>query len=50
MTMRPGWVLCYEDEVYERGHIYRTLKRKLLEELQSKMMEAYSLGKSKVRL
>ena len=50
MTMQPGWMLCYEDDKYKRGIIYRSTNKKRLIELQSKMMDAYKEGKSNVRL
>ena len=50
MTMKPGFQLCYEDDIYEKGVIYRSQNKELLIELQSKMIDAYKEGKSKVRL
>lgn len=50
MVMQPGWMLCYEDELYERGIIYRSRDKKLLEKLKTKMMDAYKAGKNEVRI
>ena len=50
MMMSPGWMLCYKDDVYDRGIIYRSENKKVLVEIQSKMINAYQEGKSKVRL
>ena len=44
--MSPGWVLCYEDDLYIRGAIYRSANKKLLVKLQDRMMEAYGKGQT----
>ena len=50
MTMQTGWMLCYEDDIYEKGIIYRSSDKEFLSRLQSKMMDAYCTNKIKVRL
>ncbi|MCI9247427.1 MAG: hypothetical protein HFJ30_10105 [Clostridia bacterium] len=49
-TMSGGWMLCYEDDEYERGIIYRSQDKALLMKLQGRMIEAYSAGKEKIQL
>ena len=46
LMMSPGWVLCYEDDLYIRGAIYRSTNKKLLAKLQDRMMEAYGKGQT----
>ena len=50
MTMQVGWMLCYEDDIYDRGIIYRSKDKNLLNDLASKMLQAYDEGKNRVRL
>ncbi len=50
MSTQPGYMLCFEDDVYERGVIYRSQDKELLVELQTKMMEAYNNGKDRVQI
>ena len=50
LTMDTGWALCYEDDIYSKGIIYRSTDKKLLLELQDKMMEAYSNEQKSVYL
>ena len=50
MTMQPGWMLCYEDDIYKKGIIYRSTDKSLLIEMSSKIMEAYSTGKKRIRI
>ena len=46
LTMSPGYMLCYEDDVYERDVVYRSQKK----EVQDKIMTAHSTGKQYVKL
>ena len=50
LTMSPGYMLCYEDDVYERGVIYRSNDKKYLKDVQDKIMTVHSTGKSYVKL
>ena len=50
LTMSPGYMLCYEDDIYERGVIYRSNDKKYLKDVQDKIMNAHSTGKSYVKL
>ena len=50
LTMSPGYMLCYEDDIYERGVIYRSKDKKYLKGVQDKIMTAHSTGKSYVKL
>ena len=48
--MSLGYMLYYEDDVYERGVIYRLNDKKYLKDVQDKIMTAHSTGKSYVKL
>jgi len=50
LTMRPGWMLCYEDDIYNRGIIYRSRDKSHLIDLQDKLLKEYSEGKKLIRL
>ena len=50
LTMSPGYMLCYEDDKYERGVVYRQQDKKYLKEVQDKIMTAHSIGKQYVKL
>ena len=50
LTMSPGYMLCYEDDKYERGVVYRSQDKKYLKEVQEKIMTAHSIGKQYVKL
>lgn len=50
LTMSPGYMLCYEDDKYERGVVYRSQDKKYLKEVQDKIMTAHSIGKQYVKL
>ena len=50
LTMSPGYMLCYEDDIYKRGTIYRSTDKQLLMRLQDKLMDAYNEGKKKIKL
>ena len=49
-TMSVGWMLCYEDDEYECGIIYRSHDKALLRKLQQRMIEAYKTGQEQIQL
>ena len=47
---RFGFMLCYEDELYERGILYHSINKPTLIALKKQLIEAYNSGKSTVKL
>ena len=50
MTMSPGYMLCYEDDIYNRQIIYISLDKKLLKSIQNIFMQKYNEGKEIIYL
>ncbi len=48
-TMSPGFMLCYEDDKYKRGIIYRSTNKRLLINVQEKIMDEINSGKVRIR-
>lgn len=49
-TMSPGYMLCYEDDIYNRGIIYRSVDKLLLLNEQDKLMKEIEKGQKRIRL
>lgn len=49
-TMSPGYMLCYEDDIYSRGIIYRSMDKQYLMEIQDKLMDELDRGKRLIKL
>lgn len=49
LTMRPGYMLCYNDDVYDRGIIYRSNNKQLLLTNQAVLMNKINNGEKKIR-
>ena len=50
LTMSVGYMLCYSDDVYERGIIYRSKNLELLRSLKEKFIRKYANGSNIIRL
>lgn len=50
MVMRPGYMLCYEDDKYERGVIYRSTDFQLLFDFQNDLYNSLDEGKKNIKL
>lgn len=50
LTMSPGYMLCYEDDEWDRGVIYRSDDKAFLIKLQNKFMHEVSEGKKYIKL
>ena len=48
-TTSTGYMLCYEDDKYSRGIIYRSSNKELLVKLQDKIMKDINSGKTRVK-
>lgn len=49
-TMSPGYMLCYEDDIYERGIIYRSKNKGILITKQEELMCGLSKGQKVLKL
>lgn len=50
LTMSVGYMLCYSDDVYGRGIIYRSKDLELLRSLKEKFIREYVNGSNIIRL
>ncbi len=50
LTMKPGYMLCYEDDVYDRGIIYRSENKKILLTNQNVLMDEINNGKKRIKI
>ena len=48
-TTSAGYMLCYEDDKYSRGVIYRSCNKELLVKIQDKIMNDVNSGKTKIK-
>ena len=48
MMLQEGYMLCYKDDIYDKGIICRSTNMEYLEDLEAEILDAYSAGKKKV--